>query len=88
MLSRGPWPNAGLKEGIEIMWEDGTDAPLAIHLSPESFDLLPAEPSPGKEWIVSTWELVDGEPTQRTEHRLYWRRVAKIPCMKELKGIS
>lgn len=88
VLSRGPWPEAGLNEAVEIMWEDNSDSPYALHLSKESFDLLPAEPEPGKEWIVSTWELVGDKPTQCTEHRLYWRRAAKLPCMQPLQNIS
>jgi hypothetical protein len=91
VLSRGPWPDAGLKDAVEIMWEDGSETPYAIHLSLESFDLLPAEPAPGRagrEWLVSTWESVDGQPVKRTEHQLHWRRVRKLPCLQELENVS
>ncbi len=53
VLSRGPWPAMGLADAVEIMWEDGSDDPYALHLSPESFDLLPGEPDAGREWIAS-----------------------------------
>ena len=81
VISVGPWPARGLASAVEIMWEDGTDSPYAIHLSPESFDLLPAEPD-STGWIVTTWDLHLGEPRKRTEHESLWRRVSLLPCLQ------
>ena len=50
VLSRGPWPAAGLADAVEILFDDDSEEPYALHLPPESFDLLPArppDPSPG-----------------------------------------
>lgn len=87
VLSRGPWPEMGLDEAVELMFEDGSDAPFAMQLSPESFDLLPAEPEPGREWTVTLWDLKKGKPHRALERRCHWRRVPKIPCLRPWEGL-
>jgi hypothetical protein len=82
VLSRGPWPAEGLAEAVEIMWEDDTEAPIAWHLSSESFSMLPAEPPVGREWIISAWVERDGRPHRALERPCHWRRVERIPCLK------
>lgn len=83
ILSRGPWPAQRLAEAVEILWEDGTEDPYAVHLSAESFDLLPAEPPAGREWTVSAWDLKKGRPHKALERICHWRRVPEIPWLKE-----
>jgi hypothetical protein len=82
VLSRGPWPDQGEAEGIEIMWDDRSDSPYALHLTSASFDLLPAEPEPGREWVVSVWTSKDGRPHKSLERICHWRRVKRLPCLK------
>jgi hypothetical protein len=88
VLSRGPWDprrTAGLHdplEGIEIMWDDGSDAPYALHLTPASFDMLPAEPDAGREWVLTVWTAKDGKPHKSLERICHWRRVISIPWLK------
>lgn len=94
VLSRGPWPTGVYRDaqtivalhdhldGIEIMWDDGSDSPYALHLTPASFDLLPAEPDAGREWILTVWTKKDSSPHKALERRCYWRRVPQIPWLK------
>jgi hypothetical protein len=82
VLSRGPWPAERAAEGVELMWDDGSDAPFALHLTPESFDMLPAEPEPGREWMLSVWTAKDGKPHRALDRRCHWRRVPRIPWMR------
>jgi hypothetical protein len=82
ILSRGPWPQMGLPEAVEVLWEDHSKNPFALHLSPSSFDLLPAEPPQGREWIISVWDNKKGKPHKAVERRCYWRRVPYIPWLK------
>jgi hypothetical protein len=82
ILSRGPWPEMRLSDAVEIMWDDGSDDPFALHLSTESFDLVPSEPPPGQEWIVSAWDVKKGRPHKAVERVCHWRRVSHIPCME------
>lgn len=82
ILSRGPWPAAGLAEAVEILFEDHTDTPYVIQLSPESFDLVPAEPPTGREWVIALWDLKKGKPHKAVERPCHWRRVPQLPWMK------
>jgi hypothetical protein len=86
ILSRGPWPSEGLPDAVELFFEDGTDSPFALHLSPEPFDLLPDEPPAGREWIITLWELKKGQPHKALERVCYWRRVPQLPWLKPLEG--
>src|SRR5690242_380008 len=61
VLSRGPWPEARAREAIELLFDDGSDAPFSIHLTPESFDMLPAQPEPGREWVLAVYTNKDGK---------------------------
>lgn len=82
VLSRGPWPAMSLPDAVEILFDDGGTDPFALHLSPESFDLLPAEPEAGREWVVSVWDRKKGKPHKAMERPCHWRRVAQIPCLE------
>ncbi|HEV7672603.1 MAG TPA: hypothetical protein VGS22_29135 [Thermoanaerobaculia bacterium] len=85
LLSRGPWPAQQLAEAVEILWEDGSQSPYALHLDVASFDLLPANPGL-EEWLVATWDQDDaGRPRLRTQHTCFWRRVPTLPWLKPLK---
>jgi hypothetical protein len=86
VLSRGPWPEQHAAEGIEIMWDDGSDSPFALHLTPESFDMLPAAPEPGREWMLAVYTAKDGKPHRALDRKCHWRRVPKIPWLKEWRN--
>lgn len=88
VLSRGPWPEQRKPEAIEIMFEDETDSPYALHLTPESFDLLPAEPEPNREWVLAAYVEKDGKPHKSLERICHWRRVSRIPCLQPWKQIA
>lgn len=88
IVSRGPWPANQLPEAVEILFDDGGDDPYCLHLSPESFDLLPAEPPKDQEWILSVWDLKKGKPHKAMERPCHWRRVAKIPFLQPWKGAA
>jgi hypothetical protein len=82
ILSRGPWPEVGAAEAVEILWEDHTDSPFAWQLTAASFDLLPGEPDAGREWVISLWDVKKDRPHKALERPCRWRRVAKLPWLK------
>lgn len=85
ILSRGPWPEMRLAEAVELLFEDHSDSPYTLHLAAESFDLLPAEPEAGREWVLSVWTAKDGKPHKAFERICHWRKVASIPCLQPWK---
>jgi hypothetical protein len=48
VISRGPWPGGGKADAIEVLFDDGTDSPLAIHIGTEQVDQLPLDSDAGK----------------------------------------
>ncbi len=74
------------KRDVEIMWDDTSDSPFVLHLTSESFDLIPGRPEPGKEWVCSVWVEKDGTPHKAMERVCHWRRVPWIPWMKPWTG--
>lgn len=84
VVSRGPWPEENLPDAVEILWEDGRDDPIAWHLSPECWlGGMPAEPDPGREWVVSAWAQRAGKPHRVIDRVAHWRRVEMLPCLEE-----
>jgi hypothetical protein len=79
IISRGPWPDVGLPDGFEILFDDRTDTPFALHLSPDSFDRIPAATDEGKQFVLSVWTR---GPRKEFERWCRYRRVAGIPCLK------
>jgi hypothetical protein len=82
ILSRGPWKAMRIPEAVELLFEDETDEPFSMHLSVESFDLLPSKPLDGQEWVVSVWMLKEGKPKKVLERPCKWRMVDEIPCLE------
>jgi hypothetical protein len=85
VLSRGPCPAQNMPDVVEIMFDDGSHSPLTLHLTPESFDMLPGKPVPGREWVVTVWTEKDRRPTKSLERICHWRRVARLPCLASWK---
>lgn len=83
ILSRGPWPEQGLDEAVEILFEDHSDSPYALHLAGQSFDLLPVEPEIGREWILSVWIEKKARPHKALERACRWRRSAFLPDLSK-----
>jgi len=82
ILSRGPWPAESIPDAVEILFEDDSDSPFALHLTPASFDLLPAAPDRGREWTLSAWIAKDGRPHKALDKLCHWRQVPRLPWLK------
>jgi hypothetical protein len=83
VVSRGPWPAEGRDEGIELLFEDGSDAPFCLHLSIESLDRLPLAEDAGREWVFTAWTAPRrGRPHKALERPCWYRVVPKIPWLR------
>ena len=88
VVSRGPWPAEGRDEGIELLFEDGSDAPFCLHLSIESLDRLPLAEDAGREWVFTAWTAPRrGRPHKALERPCWYRLVPKIPWLRA-RGIG
>lgn len=41
IFSRGPWPEQNRADALEVMFDDGSDGPFALHIGQEQWDVLP-----------------------------------------------
>ncbi|NMG30581.1 hypothetical protein [Aromatoleum evansii] len=77
IISRGPWSAARGRDALELMFEDGSDAPFAIRLTMEQTDRLPTEMviADGLDFHVLT------RNGQVLQFPARYRRVGALPCM-------
>jgi len=83
VVSRGAWPEMGLTDGIEILFDDHTENPFALHLTTPSCDSLPAEEHKLKEGFT-VWTLHYGAPKCRITRPCWFRHVPYIPFMEPI----
>jgi hypothetical protein len=82
-VTRGPWPAQGLADAFEVLFDDATTDPFALHLSPQSFDRLPTEADTLGEWVLSCWTRPRrGRPHKAMERPCRYRIAAKIPDLR------
>ena len=78
IVSRGPWPEQDGREGLELLFEDGSDAPFCLHLSAEQCDRLLPDADQGAGFSVVAWT--------RSGKFASWpgkyRKVTRIPCLE------
>lgn len=55
LISRGPWTDQGGRDALELLWEDGTDSPFAVHLVAEQCDRLIPDAQQGGGFTVAAW---------------------------------
>lgn len=69
------------RDAIELLFEDGTNAPYAIHTTIEAFILVPAPSEIGRERAVSIWVVGPSDQPQRACQLpcRYLGRVATLP---------
>jgi hypothetical protein len=77
IVSRGPWPAAGKSDAIEVLFDDGSENPYALHFGTEQVDRLLADA--GREARCTVWTA---GPCLRLALPAYYRRVARLPCLQ------
>jgi len=86
VLSRGPARNLKppKSDALEIMFEDHTEEPFVITISPEQMDRMPTDADGGWKGFFDIYYLDAAEPVQHFD-RVYYRKVKELPCMKAVK---
>ena len=81
IISRGPWPDQNRPDAFEIMFDDYSDSPYALHVGTEQWDMVPAKDTVGSQWDFAAWTR-----TRNVLHKkCYYRLVKEIPCLKPWK---
>lgn len=83
VVSRGPWPTQRRSDAIEILFDDGSDNPYAIHMDIRQCDRLPLDSEQAAQWVLSVWTAPRrGKPHKALERPAQYRRVDKLPCLE------
>ncbi len=78
VITRGPCPSISASDAYEIMFEDESNSPYAIHISAKQCDRTPTSADVNKKFICSVWHR-SGKAYQWD---CYYRTAKKLPCMK------
>lgn len=82
VVSRGPWVAQGGRDSLELLFDDGSANPYAIHLDARQCVTLPVAQDAGKPWWFSAWVDRRGAPHLSLTLRCQYRIVDRIPCLK------
>lgn len=78
IVSRGSWVDQGNRDALELLWEDGSEAPFCLHLVAEQCDRLIPEEQQGGGFFITVWTR--GGAKGRWPGR--YRTVPEIPYLK------
>jgi len=82
IVSRGPWPEVGKHDAIELLFEDGSSSPFCFHIGVEQCGFLPspyAMPAP-----VMSCAVYAAPDKIALEMRAYFRHAPYIPYLAVL----
>jgi len=65
VVSRGPWEAEGGRDSLEVLFEDGSDSPFALHLDARQADRLWLPADDGREVTLSLWGRGDGDRARK-----------------------
>ena len=69
IVSRGPSVNEGGRDALELLWEDGSDAPFVVHLVAEqTVRLIPEYQQGGGFVIIALTGLAQNPPSMLVSH--------------------
>jgi hypothetical protein len=86
ILSTGPWDTLsadGRRDMIELLFEDSSDAPLALHISMEQTDRALAISPDTDKATLTIWTRAG----KQAEKVCRLRRAEKVPCLDPWPGM-
>lgn len=83
IISRGPWPEKMKADAIEILFEDYSDSPYAIHMLSDQVDRMPADTDRDRKGQPPRWKFSAWTSNGKVlDFPCRYRIVKKIPCLK------
>jgi len=82
IITRGPWPDAGQTNAMEILFDDGSDSPFSIHLGANQVDRWPLPEDAGRMFMFSVWVLRNNKPHCASHGDCYYRTAPRLPWLK------
>ena len=84
VISRGPWPAQGRPDAFELLFDDGSQSPFALHLDSRQVDRLPPDADARKEYRCTVWtpDPSSGAPSCVIDLPAYYRLSKRLPDMR------
>lgn len=85
VVSRGPMTLEGqrLPDALELLFDDGTDEPFSLHLSPGQLDRMPLDSDSTQAWTCTVWVHHVGERGRQVLTKpAHYRRVRRLPDLR------
>lgn len=76
-ITRGSYPRLGFADGVEILFDDKSDAPYCLHISTASIDRLP----PGSDREQRSIIIYGPGAVEIARHRCLYRTRSTLPCL-------
>lgn len=78
VITRGPWMAQGKRDAYELLFDDHSDSPFALHMVAEQWERNPSDADLGWKGIMV---IYTAKGPAATFGRVYYRKGA-IPCLK------
>lgn len=83
LITRGPWPEAGKHDALEILFEDGSDSPFVLNIVAEQVDRLPLDADRDRDGQPPRWTFaVYNEQGKQFERPARYRKAKRLPYLK------
>lgn len=85
VVSRGPMTLEGraLPDALEMLFDDGTEDPWSLHLTPQAVDRMPLDTDSAQEWTCTVWTHLVGERCRQALTKpAHYRRVRRLPDLR------
>jgi hypothetical protein len=83
IISRGPWPDMSKSDALEILFEDDSDNPYALHIASEQADRMPLDTDRDRKDQPPSWKFSAWTREGKTlELPCRYRLVKRIPWLK------
>jgi hypothetical protein len=71
-------------DALEILFEDETNSPFMILISPEQIDRMPTDADQGWKGVFYIYYDGSKEPVLKFD-KVYYRKVKDLPCLKRVE---
>lgn len=83
IVTRGTWPETGRVDALELLFDDHSDNPFAMHIVPEQVDRMPLDADRDRKGQAPRWTFaVYTENGKVYEAPARYRKAKRLPCMK------
>ncbi len=83
IVTRAPWPAMGVRDALELLFEDDSDTPFALHIVSRQVDRMPLDTDADQPGQPPKWRLAiyTQKGCVRNNVPVRYRIEKKLPCL-------